>query len=169
LGERALLALRFAAGGALLRCLPSASDEVDRWAQRRPQSVSDSSHTAQSYARLALAAVLALLAWSSFRDEVSYVPLLREVDLAIYEFGHMLFMPFGIPILGRTMVILGGSLTEVAFPLLFVGYSCTRARTASGAMCSRRWYASGGPRSVYSPPRFIAPTPAPASSCSSTD
>ncbi len=34
----------------------------------------------------------------------------------------MLFRPFGIPILGRTMVILGGSLTEVAFPLLFVGY-----------------------------------------------
>jgi predicted membrane-bound mannosyltransferase len=34
----------------------------------------------------------------------------------------MLFMPFGIPVLGRTMVILGGSLTQVAFPLLFVGY-----------------------------------------------
>jgi hypothetical protein len=34
----------------------------------------------------------------------------------------MLFMPIGIPFLGRTMVILGGSLTQVAFPLLFVGY-----------------------------------------------
>jgi len=34
----------------------------------------------------------------------------------------MLFMPFGITVLGRTMVILGGSLTQVAFPLLFFGY-----------------------------------------------
>jgi hypothetical protein len=31
-------------------------------------------------------------------------------------------MPFGIQFLGSTMVILGGSLTQVAFPLLFVGY-----------------------------------------------
>jgi hypothetical protein len=83
---------------------------------------SDSPRTAQSYARLALVALLALLAWSAFRDELGYVPLLSEIDLAIHEFGHMLFMPFGIPVLGRTMVILGGSLTQVAFPLLFVGY-----------------------------------------------
>jgi hypothetical protein len=82
----------------------------------------DSPRAIQSFARLALAAVLALLAWSAFRGESGYVPLLGDIDLAIHEFGHMLFMPFGIPILGRTMVILGGSLTQVAFPLLFVGY-----------------------------------------------
>ena len=46
----------------------------------------------------------------------------QRLSTVIHEFGHILFMPFGIPILGRTMVILGGSLTEVAFPLLFVGY-----------------------------------------------
>jgi hypothetical protein len=34
----------------------------------------------------------------------------------------MLFMPFGIQFLGNTMMILGGSLTQVAFPLVFVGY-----------------------------------------------
>ena len=83
---------------------------------------SDSPRTMQSYARLALAGLLALLAWSAFRGESGYVPLLGDIDLAIHEFGHMLLMPFGIPILGRTMVILGGSLTQVAFPLLFVGY-----------------------------------------------
>ena len=83
---------------------------------------SDSTRNAQRYARLVLAGVLALLAWSAFRDEYGTVPLLSDVSLAIHEFGHMLFMPFGIPILGQTMVILGGSLTEVAFPLLFVGY-----------------------------------------------
>ncbi|MGZ3546675.1 MAG: hypothetical protein ACXU9V_16735, partial [Gemmatimonadaceae bacterium] len=37
-------------------------------------------------------------------------------------FGHMLFMPFGIQFLGNTMMILGGSLTQVAFPLVFFGY-----------------------------------------------
>jgi hypothetical protein len=78
--------------------------------------------TAQSYARLAFVGLLAWLAWSAFRDELGYVPLLGDIDLAIHEFGHMLFMPFGIPFLGRTMVILGGSLTQVVFPLLFVGY-----------------------------------------------
>ena len=76
----------------------------------------------QTYARLALAGLLAWLAWGAFRDELGYVPLLGDIDLAIHEFGHMLFMPFGFPFLGRTMVILGGSLTQVAFPLLFVGY-----------------------------------------------
>jgi hypothetical protein len=81
-----------------------------------------SQSTLQSYARLALVGLLAWLAWGAFRDELGYVPLLGDIDLAIHEFGHMLFMPFGIPLLGRTMVILGGSLTQVAFPLLFVGY-----------------------------------------------
>jgi hypothetical protein len=31
-------------------------------------------------------------------------------------------MPFGIQFLGNTMMILGGSLTQVAFPLIFFGY-----------------------------------------------
>ncbi|MDP9203432.1 MAG: hypothetical protein M3P26_16090, partial [Gemmatimonadota bacterium] len=83
---------------------------------------SDSPRTLQSYARLALAAVLAWLAWGAFRDEFGTVPLLSDIDLAIHEFGHMLFMPFGIQFLGSTMMILGGSLTQVAFPLLFFGY-----------------------------------------------
>ena len=102
---------------------PSTSDEVDPTAGT-PSFVdsTDSPGALQRYARLALAAVLAWLAWVAFRDELGYIPLLSDIDLAIHEFGHMLFMPFGIPILGRTMVILGGSLTEVAFPLLFVGY-----------------------------------------------
>jgi hypothetical protein len=82
----------------------------------------DSETATRRYARIALVVVLALLAWSAFRDEYGTVPLLGDVDTAIHEFGHMLFMPFGIPILGRTMVILGGSLTQVAFPLVFAGY-----------------------------------------------
>jgi hypothetical protein len=85
-------------------------------------SSTDSPRTIQSYLRLAFAALLTWLAWGAFRDPYGNVPLVSDVSTAIHEFGHMLFMPFGIPILGRTMVILGGSLTEVAFPLLFVGY-----------------------------------------------
>ena len=89
-----------------------------------PSSVrpSDLARTSQTYARLALTAVLALLAWVAFHNEYGYIPLLSDIDLAIHEFGHMLFMPFGIQFLGSTMMILGGSLTQVAFPLVFVGY-----------------------------------------------
>ena len=78
--------------------------------------------TLHIYARLALATLLAWLAWRAFRDELGSVALVSDIDLAIHEFGHMLFMPFGIPILGGTMVILGGSLTQVMFPLIFVVY-----------------------------------------------
>jgi hypothetical protein len=66
---------------------------------------------------------------SAFRNEYGYVPLLGDIDIAIHEFGHMLFMPFGIAILGRTMVILGGSLTQVAFPLIFAGYFLKKGET----------------------------------------
>jgi hypothetical protein len=41
----------------------------------------------------------------------------------------MLFQPFGIQFLGETMVILGGSLTQVAFPAIFVGYFARAGNT----------------------------------------
>jgi len=89
-----------------------------------PSSIrsSDSLRAPRTYARLTLAALLALLTFHAFRDDLGYIPLLSDIDLAIHEFGHMLFMPFGIQFLGNTMMILGGSLTQVAFPLVFVGY-----------------------------------------------
>ncbi len=62
------------------------------------------------------------LSWNAFHDRYGEVPLLSGIDLAIHEFGHMLFMLFGIAFLGRTMVILGGSLTQVAVPLIFMLY-----------------------------------------------
>ena len=101
---------------------PSSSDEVEMGATSPSIGSTDSPRTLQTYARLALAVVLALLAWSAFRNEYGYIPLLSDIDLAIHEFGHMLFMPFGIQFLGNTMMILGGSLTQVAFPLIFFGY-----------------------------------------------
>ncbi len=102
---------------------PPNSDEVDpTGATSSSVHSSDLPRTLQSYGRLALAGVLAWLAWIAFRDELGYVPLLSDIDLAIHEFGHMLFMPFGIQFFGSTMMILGGSLTQVAFPLVFFGY-----------------------------------------------
>ena len=102
---------------------PSRSDDIDPLgATSSSVGSSDSPRTVQKYLRLALAVVLALLAWSAFRNELGYIPLLSDIDLAIHEFGHMLFMPFGIQFLGSTMMILGGSLTQVAFPLIFFGY-----------------------------------------------
>jgi hypothetical protein len=117
------IVLPFAVGDVLIATSPSS--------QRRGASMdatsssvesSDPSRTSQSYARLALVGLLAFLAWIAFRDELGYVPLLSDIDLAVHEFGHMLFMPFGIQFLGETMMILGGSLTQVAFPLVFFGY-----------------------------------------------
>jgi hypothetical protein len=74
------------------------------------------------WVRIALTLVLIPLSWTAFHNEYGAVPFLDGIDLAIHEFGHMLFMPFGIAFLGRTMVILGGSLTQVMFPLIFVFY-----------------------------------------------
>jgi hypothetical protein len=107
----------------VISMVPSSIDEVDRAGGTSPSVGSaDSQRAVQSYARLALALVLVCLSWIAFRDDLGYIPLLSDIDLAIHEFGHMLFMPFGIQFLGNTMMILGGSLTQVAFPLVFVGY-----------------------------------------------
>ena len=45
------------------------------------------------------------------------VPLLGDIDLAIHEFGHILWSPFG-----DTLRIMGGSLTQILLPCIFVAY-----------------------------------------------
>lgn len=42
---------------------------------------------------------------------------LDNVDLPIHETGHLLFRPFG-----EFMMVAGGSLFQVIFPLIFAGY-----------------------------------------------
>lgn len=74
------------------------------------------------FGRLALTLLLVPVSWHAFHDQYGYVPLLSGIDLAIHEFGHMLFMPFGIEFLGSTMMILGGSLIQVVVPLIFMLY-----------------------------------------------
>ncbi|MEM9117156.1 MAG: hypothetical protein AAGD09_04655 [Cyanobacteria bacterium P01_F01_bin.56] len=47
---------------------------------------------------------------------------LHYPDLAIHETGHLLFMPFG-----HFLMLLGGSVTQIAFPAVFTGYFyCTQ-------------------------------------------
>jgi hypothetical protein len=82
------------------------------------------------------------LSWHAFHDPYGEVPLLSGIDLAIHEFGHMLFMPFGIEFLGDTMMILGGSLTQVVVPLIFVFYFLRpreRMRDVHAAMVCLWW------------------------------
>jgi hypothetical protein len=53
--------------------------------------------------------------------------LLDDIDLAIHEAGHMIFMPFG-----EFMMVLGGSLFQLLVPAIFVGYFARQ----------RDWYSS---------------------------
>jgi hypothetical protein len=74
------------------------------------------------WARILLTLALIPVGRYAFRDPEAWLPLIGDINVAVHEFGHMLFMPFGIPVLGETMVILGGSLFQFTFPLIFVGY-----------------------------------------------
>jgi hypothetical protein len=69
--------------------------------------------------RIALTIALVPVGRIAFKswDEEAWIPLISDINLAVHEFGHMLFMP-----LGETMTIAGGSIFQVAFPLIFAGY-----------------------------------------------
>jgi len=69
-----------------------------------------------SYPKLSLAALFTLyFVWIALdRMQGSF---LDNVDLPIHEFGHLLFRPFG-----EFMMVVGGSLFQVIFPAVFVGY-----------------------------------------------
>ena len=75
-------------------------------------------------ARIGLTLLLIPLSLHALKDPQSgsQPPLLGGIDLAIHEFGHMFFRPFGWAFLGETMVIAGGALWQIAFPLIFAGY-----------------------------------------------
>ena len=98
--------------------------------------------TAANWGRLLLTLLLVPLSWHAFHDQYGEVPLLSDMDLAIHEFGHMLFMPFGIEFLGDTAMILGGSLVQVVVPLIFTFYFLRRRegkRDVHAAMICLWW------------------------------
>ncbi len=64
---------------------------------------------------------------------IAYNPMqgsfLDNVDLPIHETGHLLFRPFG-----EFMMIAGGSLFQVIFPAVFVGYFVWQRQFYSAAI-----------------------------------
>ena len=69
------------------------------------------------WAKVALALALLLVGRSAFRSDEGYIPLLGDINVAIHETGHYVFMPFG-----ELMMYLGGSIFQVLVPLAFAGY-----------------------------------------------
>jgi hypothetical protein len=79
--------------------------------------------------RLALALGLAAYGWFLARRP-GHFGFLDNIDLAIHETGHMLFLPFG-----EVAHVLGGTLFQLIVPLLFLGYFARR----------RDWFAAAIP------------------------
>ena len=101
----------------------------------------DDSGTIILWARAAVTLFLIPLSRIAFTDEYGAVPFFNDINVSVHEFGHMLFMPFGWEILGHTMMVAGGSLTQVGFPLLFVGYFLfsQKHRDVHGALVCLWW------------------------------
>ena len=69
------------------------------------------------WAKVAFTLALLLVGRSAFRNDEGYVPLLGDINVAIHETGHYVFMPFG-----ELMMYMGGSIFQVLVPLAFAGY-----------------------------------------------
>ena len=82
------------------------------------------------------AALLALLAWWTIQfvphplNEAVIGNFLHLINLPIHEAGHVIFSP-----LGEFMTVLGGSLFEVLFPLVFAGAFVLQQDWFSAAVC----------------------------------
>lgn len=74
-------------------------------------------------------AVLASLYFLWIAKDPMLGSFLDNVDLPIHEFGHLLFR-----ILGEFMGIAGGSLFQIIFPAIFVGYFLWRRNYYSSAI-----------------------------------
>lgn len=61
----------------------------------------------------------------AFRDEEGYIPLLGDINLAIHETGHYVFLPFG-----ELMTYLGGAMfaASIAAGCLFAPFPTTKPR-----------------------------------------
>lgn len=71
--------------------------------------------------RLALTLLLALWGWRIQRAPLERGWLVQNVNLAIHETGHFVFLPFG-----EFLHFLGGSLFQLLVPLAFVAYFLRR-------------------------------------------
>ncbi len=74
-------------------------------------------------------AILAAIYFLWIAAKPMHGSFLDLVDLPIHETGHLLFRPFG-----EFMMIAGGSLFQVIFPAVFVGYFVWNEKQYSAAM-----------------------------------
>ena len=81
-----------------------------------------------------------LLVWGirmarmDYRDGEMGQSFMHNILLPIHEAGHMIFMPFG-----EFMMILGGSLFQILFPLIIAGALLWTNRDACGAAIGLWW------------------------------
>lgn len=109
---------------------------------RRATEIPDDVNPIELYARIALWAVLVVLAWTYIpqslqRSQVSpsFVHfVISRVNLVFHEAGHILFMP-----LGQFMMVFGGSLLQVLVPLLCTAAFLFRHGNAFGASVTLWW------------------------------
>lgn len=83
---------------------------------------------APNYPKL-IFAVLLFLYFLSIAYDPMQGSFLDLVDLPIHETGHLLFMPFG-----QFLMVAGGSLFQVLFPAVFVGYFIWHEKRYSAAI-----------------------------------
>jgi hypothetical protein len=65
-----------------------------------------------------------------------YSDWFKGITLAFHEMGHILFIPFG-----RTMTILGGSITQLVVPVIATLYLIIRQRDYFGGVFGTCWVA----------------------------
>lgn len=136
----------------LSAAMPAASAEVPTEGQASPEPgllerarerlayVPDEVPASRVYARTALLAVLAYFGVRFIGMDVPSWEISRTFMhnclLPFHEFGHLLFMP-----LGEFMTLLGGSLFQVALPLLLLAFFLVRNRDTFAASAMSWWSA----------------------------
>jgi hypothetical protein len=85
---------------------------------------------------LARAALLAYFAYGGIKHlgDEEYKTWFGGITLAFHEMGHLLFMP-----LGNTLMILGGSITQLVIPIVAAWYLLFRQRDWFGFVVGVAW------------------------------
>jgi hypothetical protein len=83
---------------------------------------------------MAALGLIAIYAIARLRNP-DYWDLLDDLNLAVHEAGHLVFLAFG-----ETMSVLGGSLFQVIVPAAFVAYF-TRSKQRYAAAVTMSWVA----------------------------
>ncbi|HEX5393269.1 MAG TPA: hypothetical protein VFW68_08310 [Rhodocyclaceae bacterium] len=90
------------------------------------------------WGRIGLLVLLAVWGWRlaamNYRDGEMGTSFMHAILLPIHEAGHVLFMPFG-----EFLTIAGGSLFQIALPLICAGAFLVRNRDPYGAAVGMWW------------------------------